>query len=96
MSSFIDDKGTEWMVTEVVQPSPRMIPTELLRQPEYKSGWLLFHSTSHKRRLAPYPENWRELSPLELEMLCRRARPAFTVTRDVTVDRRSTAGPRSS
>ncbi len=96
MSSFIDGKGTEWMVTEVVQPATRMIPTELLRLPEYRAGWLLFHSASHKRRLAPYPENWRELSRADLERLCRQARPAFTVTRDAVVAHRSVAGPRSS
>lgn len=95
MSSFIDGKGIEWMVTEVVQPATRMIPTELLRLPEYRSGWLLFHSASHKRRLAPYPENWRDLSPHELELLCRRARPAFTVTRDGIVEQRPAVAPRS-
>ena len=42
--------------------------------PGLEGGWLSFESWNEKRRLpAPYPDHWRDLSPAELEELCRMA-----------------------
>lgn len=47
---------------------PRAILNEYLSQ-----GWLAFHSATEKRRLAPIPDGWDELSAVELGELCERA-----------------------
>jgi hypothetical protein len=39
-------------------------------------GWLAFESKLDKRRLAPIPPGWEELTDLELEGLCARASQA--------------------
>jgi hypothetical protein len=78
--TFTDSSGTEWMVTEIAEPSMRSIASERLRMPEFKSGWLLFQSPTTKKRLAPYPDDWRSMPPEELEKLCAKARTAPTVT----------------
>lgn len=38
------------------------------------SGWLAFESPTEKRRLAPIPQRWEQLSEAELERLCQSAR----------------------
>jgi hypothetical protein len=43
--------------------------------PQYAEGWLAFESPGEKRRLAPPPAHWWELSDAELATLCREARP---------------------
>src|SRR4051812_1601023 len=42
---------------------------------EWAKGWLAFQTDGEKRRLAPYPEGWLELTDEELEDLCRQATP---------------------
>lgn len=78
--TFTDSNGTEWMVTEIAEPSMRSIASERLRMPEFKGGWLLFQSQFTKKRLAPYPDDWRSMPAEELEKLCAKARIAPTVT----------------
>ncbi len=39
-------------------------------------GWLAFETDGDKRRFAPIPAGWEELSDQELEALCARANPA--------------------
>ena len=78
---FTDSNGVEWLVTEISDPALRSIPTERLRMPEFKSGWLLFQSQHQKKRLAPYPDDWRAMEPAELERLLAKAKPAPTTTR---------------
>jgi hypothetical protein len=39
----------------------------------WAEGWLVFETTGEKRRLAPYPENWTELSEAELDRLREKA-----------------------
>lgn len=78
---FTDSKGVEWLVTEISDPALRAISSDRLRMPEYKSGWLLFQSDATKKRLAPYPDDWRSFSPADLEKLCARAKPATSVLR---------------
>lgn len=72
---FTDSEGVQWLVTEVVDPPRSMVPRELLAHPQYARGWLHFRSVSATRRLAPFPSSWRLLSAMELEGLCRCARP---------------------
>lgn len=75
---YTDSKGTEWLVTEISDPSMGSIATERLRMPEFQTGWLLFQSENAKKRLAPYPDDWRSMPPAELEKLCAKARTAPT------------------
>lgn len=44
--------------------------------PGLERGWLAFESETEKRRLAPIPEGWTELSDQALAALCARATPA--------------------
>ena len=82
-----------WEVFEVRRASeaPRGV------SPGLEKGWLTFVSAEIKRRLAPFPDGWTELSELELEALCRAAREApvsrVTPAGGIPVQRRS--GPES-
>ena len=71
--TFTDSRGTEWLVTEISDPSMRSIASDRLRMPEYKTGWLLFQSETMKKRLAPYPDDWRSMPADELERWLRAA-----------------------
>ena len=70
---FVDSKGRDWVVREVNDPNLAMIPPHLLTRPEFARGWLLFESSGEKRRLAPYPDDWRQLSMRQLEDSCLHA-----------------------
>jgi hypothetical protein len=70
---FVDSKGRDWAVREVKDPNLAMIPPHLLTQPAFARGWLLFESSGEKRRLAPYPDDWMDLSVKQLEEWSRRA-----------------------
>jgi|SRR5579884_1389308 len=39
----------------------------------WAAGWLVFETANEKRRLAPVPPNWMELSDAELERLRQQA-----------------------
>ena len=43
--------------------------------PQLSSGWLCFESAAAKRRLAPLPEGWENVSEDELADLWKRAQP---------------------
>jgi len=99
VATFTDSDGVQWLVSEVVDPPRYMVPRELLVHPEFARGWLHFRCAATTRRLAPYPSSWRLLSPVELEGLCRCARPevdparvensgVFRAWRSVTLGRR--------
>jgi hypothetical protein len=47
-----------------------------LLDPQWKNGWLAFETKGEKRRLAPFPDDWIEMSPGQLEKLCEAATPA--------------------
>lgn len=51
----------------------RRRPAPLLSQ-QLASGWLAFECPTEKRRLAPIPQHWDQLSEAELERLCQTAR----------------------
>lgn len=70
---FVDGKGRDWIVREVKDPNLAMIPPQLLTQPAFAGGWLLFETDDEKRRLAPYPDDWTNLSIAQLEEFCLRA-----------------------
>jgi len=70
---FRDSDGVRWEVREI--PAPDLKDANSAAFGDYSRGWLLFSSDQLKKRLAPYPENWRTLSPYELEKWCWRAEP---------------------
>lgn len=78
MLKFRDSEGIEWTVIEIEASALTAVPRESLRYPEFKDGWLLFQSSTTRKRLAPYPKDWQTLPPRELEALCRTARPELT------------------
>jgi hypothetical protein len=84
--TFRDSRRVEWQVCEVSRAQidarrerreaerplrRRRAPWSLL--PGLDNGWLSFESWWQKRRLTPYPADWRELPVPELERLCARA-----------------------
>lgn len=70
--TFEDSAGTVWEVFEVQRSSQKVqaVTAGLER------GWLAFISSDQKRRLAPYPADWRTADDVELERLCGSARAA--------------------
>jgi hypothetical protein len=41
----------------------------------FELGWLVFDSGDEKRRLAPIPAHWEEMTPQQLIALCAQAKP---------------------
>ena len=78
---FRDSRGVEWLVTEITDPALRAIPSARLRMPEFQEGWLLFQSDDTKKRLAPFPDDWRSFGAVELERLCAKAKMANSLNR---------------
>ena len=63
MREVTDESGVIWLVYEV----QRTITASDLAVPEHlRGGWLCFESSTHKRRIAPVPPEWRERSVDEL------------------------------
>ncbi|PYP77856.1 MAG: hypothetical protein DMD35_13540 [Gemmatimonadetes bacterium] len=72
--SFTDTVGVEWTVREIDSPSLTQTLAKMLEKERRKSGWLVFESADgDKRRLAPYPPDWRTVSLFELERWCMKA-----------------------
>ena len=72
--SFTDAKGVKWQVWEVKNPSVPPKLAELLGTERRRSSWLVFEApTPEKRRLMPYPDDWRTIPDVELEQYCDRA-----------------------
>ena len=69
--TFRDDAGRWWRVREVRAVDPCLLPAA------YCEGWLTFAGEDGgKRRLAPVPAAWEELSEEALRALVVVARPA--------------------
>jgi hypothetical protein len=51
----------------------------VLVDPRMASGWLTFESFTEKRRLAPVPPHWDEMSVRELIALWERANPVARI-----------------
>ena len=49
--------------------------------PHMVHGWLAFEIQSERRRLAPIPDQWEQMSVTELRELLARARPSGPVRR---------------
>jgi hypothetical protein len=74
--SFSDTVGLEWTVREIGSPELAGTLAKVLENDRRRSGWLVFESAEgEKRRLAPYPPDWRTMSTFELERWCMRATP---------------------
>jgi hypothetical protein len=70
--TFKDSTGTVWEVFEVHRTSHNMQAVSA----GLEKGWLAFVAGEMKRRLAPFPEEWRLAEDPELERLCGLARVA--------------------
>jgi hypothetical protein len=64
---FTDSKGVTWRVWNT-RPSMSLFYGEELR-----NGWLTFESATERRRLAPIPGGWEDVSADRLELMCRAA-----------------------
>jgi hypothetical protein len=64
---FTDSAGVKWRVWAT---TPR---EGVLYGDNLKSGWLTFESGSSRKRLAPIPRGWEDVSPERLELMCRVA-----------------------
>jgi hypothetical protein len=72
--SFTDSVGVDWTVREIDSPTLTQTLAKVLKTDRRRSGWLVFESNEgDKRRLAPYPPDWRTVSMFELERWCMRA-----------------------
>jgi hypothetical protein len=71
--AFVDSVGVEWLVREIATPKLSASLSRLLQSDRRRGGWLVFEAEGEKRRLAPYPPDWRTMSVFELERWCMRA-----------------------
>jgi hypothetical protein len=68
MREVKNEQGEHWLVYEVqrsASASDVVVPEPL------RAGWLCFESATHKRRVAPIPAKWNELSEAGLLHLSR-------------------------
>lgn len=87
--TFRDSLGRTWDVWEVyptfadrrvtppgqpvaMERRTRTEPRASVRS-EWRHGWLAFETRSERRRLAPPPDNWQQLSDAELVVLLEKA-----------------------
>jgi len=72
--TFTDAVGVEWTVREIGSPSLQGTLAKVLERDRRSGGWLVFEtSEGDKRRLTPYPPDWRTVTTFELERWCMRA-----------------------
>ena len=72
--SFTDTVGVTWTVREIGSPTLTRTLEKLLEKERRRGGWLVFESSEgDKRRLSPYPPDWRTMSTFELERWCMKA-----------------------
>jgi hypothetical protein len=72
MRDVTDGRGERWLVYEVQRAAAAsdVVVPEPLRE-----GWLCFESATHKKRVAPIPSGWGELSEAGLLQLSREVEP---------------------
>ena len=70
--SFQDSTGSVWEVFEVQRSSQKGQAVSA----GLEQGWLAFACGAHRRRLAPFPKEWRSADDAELARLCGLARKA--------------------
>ena len=72
--TFTDSVGLEWTVVEIANPTMPPSLEKILQGDRRQGGWLAFKaSDGERRRLAPYPAEWRDISDFELERWCMKA-----------------------
>ena len=67
--TFTDSQGVVWRVGEDGADDTRPAPSDI----SPGTTWLRFENELEVRRLWHYPDDWRGLSPLQLESLLDRA-----------------------
>ena len=73
---FTDDVGVAWTIREITSPSLAGTLARVLEHDRRRGGWLVFESEDgQKRRLTPYPPDWRTISDFELVRWSMRAAP---------------------
>lgn len=72
MRTLIDADGQRWTVFAVT-PSALAYASVSVLVPQYANGWLTFDSPTERRRLAPRPIGWDDLTDSELRTLLGRA-----------------------
>ena len=90
-----DERGVTWDIWDVLPrevlgpaydrrsgdrlhpPTPESTP---VLQPELAEGWLCFQASDERRRLAPIPADWFELSDGVLRVLVDIAKPVVRTT----------------
>jgi hypothetical protein len=71
--TFTDTVGVEWTVREIASPELTGTLAKLMEHDRRRGGWLVFENAEgEKRRLAPYPPDWRTMSNFEIERWCMR------------------------
>lgn len=73
LRQFRDAAGVEWQVYQTDRTEAAERRRDHLLPAEYREGWLVFESATEKRRLAPVPAGWSELSDDSLCALCAKA-----------------------
>ena len=73
---FTDDEGVQWDAREMESPGLKSMSPDRMAMPDFRNGWLLFTSAKgDRRRLAPFPPDWRVRSRQGLSALVASARP---------------------
>ena len=79
-ATFTDSDGVVWAVREDGAEDPRALTADV----PPGTTWLRFESELEVRRLWHYPDDWRGLSPLQLESLLDRASTVIARFRPAT------------
>ena len=71
---FTDSTGKEWYAyVVVVSPSAVTMEPAFSQQFQKSKTYLAFDSTAERRRLSPFPTEWDQAPPEELERLLGQA-----------------------
>jgi hypothetical protein len=72
--AFTDTVAVDCTVREIATPALTQTLSKMLEKDRRRGGWLVFESSDgDKRRLSPYPPDWRTVSTFELERWCMKA-----------------------
>ena len=69
---IVDDENKVWDVWEVVVSGT---PRRIVVPADMQSGWLAFQCGEERKRLAPLPVAWNEMSDTALLRLMSQAKP---------------------
>ncbi len=81
LKEFTDDDGVEWKAWDVTPEELHPITAAEDYLEDMLSGWLCFESVRGRRRLAPYPSGWDQLSDEDFRKLLKRATPVVSRAR---------------